>query len=113
MADLPPGKGPIMATKRKAALVFIHGLAKKPPGDKLLEIWNWGLGRGNPMPDVFAAPNEGIALGAAGVPHRLSYYADVFYGEDFETDLDGYFESSEAGLLAAEGLDQPEEALPL
>lgn len=103
-----------MATKRKAAVVFIHGLAKKPPGDKLLEIWNWGLGRGNPMPDVFAPPNEGLTLGAAGVPHRLNYYADVFYGEEYETDLDSYYESAgEQAMLGAEGLDAPDDALPL
>jgi hypothetical protein len=115
MADPRQGACPLKGTampKRQSAVVFIHGLAKKPQPDKLQEIWNWALGRGNPMPDVFAAPNNGIALGAAGVPHRMSYYADVFYGEDFETDLDSYYESgSEQDLLAAEGLTA-QDALP-
>src|SRR5688500_6332276 len=111
MAGPGSEKGIAMATKRKAAAVFIHGLAKKPPSDKLLEIWNWGLGRGNPMPHVFAPPNDGITLGAAGVPHRLNYYADVFYGEEYETDLASYYEAAgEQALLEAEGLAAPDEA---
>ena len=46
-----------MPAKRAAAVVFIHGLAKKPPVDKLREIWLWGLTRDNPMPTVFLPPN--------------------------------------------------------
>lgn len=94
--------------KRKSAVVLIHGLAKKPASEKLLEIWNWGLGRSNPMPTVFAPPNQGLQLGTSGVPHFLNYYADVFYGSDYETELDSYFEAaSETALLEAEGLAGP------
>ena len=30
---------------RKYAVVFVHGLAKKPSPEKLEEIWRWGLER--------------------------------------------------------------------
>lgn len=82
---------------RAAAVVFLHGLAKKPPKDKLLEIWNWGISRGNPMPSVFAPPNVGIDLPAEGFPVGLCYYADVFYGEDYESDLKAYYEAAMDG----------------
>ena len=49
-----------MPPKRAFAVVFIHGLAKKPPPEKLKEIWLWGLSRDNPMPSVFSAPNAGL-----------------------------------------------------
>lgn len=109
-----------MPTSRVAdvAVVFIHGLAKKPHPDKLTELWLWGLGRDNPQPDVFAPPNAGIALGTLGIPHHFNYYADVFYGTDYETDLDGYYEASIAeleteGLHALEAsLDMPKPVTP-
>jgi hypothetical protein len=75
--------------------VFIHGLAKKPAPDKLKEIWLWGLSRDNPRPDVFVPPNRGINLINKGVPHFLNYYADVFYGTDYDTELDSFYERSE------------------
>jgi hypothetical protein len=75
--------------------VFIHGLAKKPSPDKLKEIWLWGLSRENPQPNVFAPPNRGVNLINKGVPHFFNYYADVFYGTDYETDLDSYYEMTE------------------
>lgn len=100
-----------MPAKRPAAAVFIHGLAKKPAVDKLQEIWLWGLGRDNPMPTVFAGPNAGIDFSTRGVPQRFTYYADVFYGTDYETEFDSYYESNEAGEIAAEGLTQVEPEL--
>lgn len=101
-----------MPAKRPVAVVFIHGLARKPAPEKLLELWRWGLGRGNPMPTVFTAPNEGINLVSEGVPHKLNYYADVFYGTNYETDLSSYMESDMALELHTEGLDIVEEDLP-
>jgi hypothetical protein len=62
-----------MPVKRPVAAVFIHGLARKPPPEKLAEIWLWGLSRDNPMPSVFAPPNSGIDLSVRGIPHRLNY----------------------------------------
>jgi hypothetical protein len=100
--------------KSPATVVFIHGLAKKPPAEKLKEIWLWGLGRDNPMPSVFPAPNRGINLSAKGIPQAFNYYADVFYGTEFETDLDSYYEAVLAGTeIAADGLDKIEADLPL
>src|SRR5262245_12119588 len=100
-----------MPAKRPVAAVFIHGLAKKPAPDKLQEIWLWALGRDNPMPAVFAAPNRGLDLGTKGVPHRLNYYADVFYGTEYETDLDSYYEANDSLEIAAERLDRVEPEL--
>jgi hypothetical protein len=93
-----------MSTKRSAAVVFIHGLAKKPPEDELLKLWRWGLARGNPNPAVFPPPNTGLNLKDDGVPHVLNYWADVFYGTDTETDFSSYYESNENFELAAENL---------
>jgi hypothetical protein len=102
-----------MPAKRPVAVLFIHGLARKPAPEKLLELWQWGLSRGNPMPSVFAPPNEGLDLATDGVPHVLNYYADVFYGTDYETDLSAYEEGNLDMELQAEGLDRLEEGLPL
>jgi hypothetical protein len=105
-----------MPPKRRCAVVFIHGLAKKPPSEKLLELWHWGIGRDNPRPDVFAPPNKGLNLGAKGVVSELNYYADVFYGEDFDTDISSYYEAegdAEAEMAADNlGPSEPAPALP-
>jgi len=69
-----------MAKKFKAAVVFVHGLAKKPPPQKLQEIWLWALGRGGPKPEVFGANNPGISLEDQGIAFSFTYWADVFYG---------------------------------
>lgn len=102
-----------MPPKRAASVVFVHGLAKKPPPDKLKEIWLWGLSRDNPMPSVFKPPNSGIDLGTKGVPQHFNYYADVFYGTTYETALDAYYEANEELEIAAEQLDRIESDLPL
>jgi hypothetical protein len=94
--------------KKTRAVVFVHGLAKKPAPDKVLELWLMGIGRGNPRPDVFDPPNEGIDLVDKGVPHVFNYYADVFYGTDYETDYTSYFEAESEGAeaeIAADNLD--------
>ncbi|MGN7916982.1 MULTISPECIES: hypothetical protein [Lysobacter] len=80
--------------KRDAAVVFVHGLAKKPAPEKLEEIWMWALSRDNPMPSVFAPPNSGVHLDNRGIPRHFGYYADVFYGTDYETELSSYYESA-------------------
>lgn len=74
------------------AVVFIHGLAKKPPADKLDEIVRWGLDLDDPKPEVFGFDNYGI--GSAEKLHLwLCYWADVFH-VDHETELGSYYESS-------------------
>jgi hypothetical protein len=84
--------------------VFIHGLARKPAPEKLKELWLEALARGNPHPDVFPPPNEGLSLNTKGVPQVFNYYADVFYGEDYETDIASYYEANEEAQLESEGL---------
>src|SRR4051812_24761498 len=99
---------------RPYATVFIHGLAKKPAPEKLKEIWLWGITRDNPNPAVFPPPNRGINLGSQGVPALFNYYADVFYGTDYETDIQSYYESdNELAILEGEQLDQIEPGLKL
>lgn len=102
-----------MPAKRPCATVFIHGLAKKPSPEKLEEIWLWGLSRNNPMPSVFSPPNLGVDLPTHGVPQRFNYYADVFYGTNYETDFDSYYEANDEKELAAENLDHVESDLRL
>ncbi len=102
-----------MPAKRTVAAVFVHGLARKPAREKLREIWLWALGRANPMPSVFDPPNHGIDLATRGVPQRFCYYADVFYGTDYETDLDSYYEANDEREIAGEGLSVVEPHLPL
>jgi hypothetical protein len=80
--------------RKRCAAVFVHGLAKKPAPDKLREIWLWGLSRHDPKPDVFASPNPGIDLEVEGIPCSFNYYADVFYGEDYDLEIGSYYESS-------------------
>lgn len=106
-----------MPAKRPAAAVFIHGLARKPPEADLLKLWRWGLARGNPNPEVFAPPNPGLDLvnGSKPAPHRLNYWADVFYGTDTETDFSSYYEANQDLELASEslsGIDPLEMPLP-
>ncbi|MBB6091334.1 hypothetical protein HNQ60_000180 [Povalibacter uvarum] len=95
--------------EKERAVVFVHGLAKKPAPDKLLELWLMGISRDNPRPDVFDAPNKGINLLSYGVPHVFNYYADVFYGEEYETDFTSYFEAegNADAEIAADHLDDP------
>jgi PGAP1-like protein len=99
--------------KRAHAVVFIHGLARKPPPDELRRIWLWGLSRANPKPDVFPGANPGIDLSTQGVPQRLNYWADVFYGSDYEMDLGSYYEAYESNELEMDALDRIEPELDL
>lgn len=42
-----------------------------------------------------------------GVPYHFNYYADVFYGTDYDTDIDSYYESAsgtQENEIAAERL---------
>lgn len=95
---------------RKYAVVFVHGLAKKPPREKLEEIWRWGLERSS-APPPFDGKNPGIDLHTKGVEAVFSYYADVFYGDECETTFDSYYESENA-VVEAERLIQVAGELP-
>lgn len=90
---------------KKYAIIFIHGLAKKPPPDKLAEIWRWGLSRSDPNNIVFPNPNPGIDLNDEGVPSFFNYYADVFYGDEYETEFDSYYEA-ENTVVQLDNLDE-------
>jgi hypothetical protein len=98
-----------MAITRNRAVVFIHGLARKPHPDVLLNIWLTGLAQECPRPDVFPPPNSGILLSAEGVPCFLTYYADVFYGTEYDIDVDSYFEAAAMSEIATERLDHVDE----
>ncbi|WP_271009038.1 PGAP1-like alpha/beta domain-containing protein [Paucibacter sp. B51] len=94
-----------MAKKYKAAVVFIHGLAKKPPPEKLREIWLWGLGRSGPKPEVFGVNNPGLNLQDQGVDPSFNYWADVFYGTDYETDYRDQYENAIESAVTPANLD--------
>ena len=95
-----------------AAIVFIHGLAKKPPPDKLREIWIDWLGRGNPMPSAFPSPNAGLVLADEGIRDYFVYWADAFYGNDYNTDYSAYESLDGLEGLTAEVLDASAPDLP-
>lgn len=80
-------------SKHRAAVVFVHGLSRKPSPLDLKKLWLWGLDQDNPMPTVFEQPNPGIRLGTNGVASQFCYYADVFYGNSYETDFQSYYEA--------------------
>jgi hypothetical protein len=65
-------------------VTFIHGIANKPPEDKLLKLWRDSLAR-----------NNGIDLGASGVSSSMVYWADVMYAAP--QDEESAYESVEAG----------------
>ncbi len=90
---------------RRYAVVFVHGLAKKPSPEKLEEIWRWGLERAD-TPAPFHGHNPGIDLDTQGVPGLFNYYADVFYGTDYETDLDAFYESRDGSVVDLGSLHQ-------
>jgi hypothetical protein len=94
-----------MAKKYKAAVVFVHGLAKKPPPEKLQEIWLWGLGRDGPKPEVFGVNNPGINLKDQGVTYSFTYWADVFYGTNHEADFRDQYENANESVITAANLD--------
>jgi hypothetical protein len=91
-------------------ITFIHGIANKPPVDRLLLSWERAL-----------AANGGVNLGAEGVTRSMVYWADVMYespkseagfesleaaGQEFERDDDidmsfmGAAEGPEAKFVA-------------
>lgn len=90
---------------KKHAVVFVHGLAKKPPPEKLEELWRWGLERSN-TPAPFDGKNPGINLNTKGIPALFNYYADVFYAEDYETTFDSYYESESNAVVKEENFEQ-------
>jgi hypothetical protein len=79
---------------KSTTVVFIHGLARKPPPEKLEEIWRWGLDVDNPKPEVFGYANPGIQT-SENLKVVQVYWADAFYS-DFEQNFDSYYESTDA-----------------
>lgn len=94
-----------MPKKKRASIVFVHGLAKKPPPEKLSEIWRWGLERDGPKPEVFGTTNPGINLDDQGIAYAFTYWADVFYGTDYETDFRDQYENSSEPAISATNLE--------
>lgn len=54
------------------------------------------------MLSVFTPPNLGVDLPTHGIPQRFNYYADVFYGTNYETEFNSYYEGNDNKELAAE-----------
>ena len=63
-------------------ITFIHGIANKPPEDRLLASWERAI-----------AAQSGINLGAEGVTTSMVYWADIMYGAPKD---EAGFESLEA-----------------
>ncbi len=56
-----------------AHVTFIHGIANKPPADRLIAAWTRSL-----------ADGDGLDLGADGVTSEMVYWADVLYEKPLE-----------------------------
>jgi hypothetical protein len=98
-------------------IVFVHGLGKKPSPENLRKIWLDALSTNNPRPDVFATPNYGLDFDTLGYDSAFCYWANVFYGNDYETDFTSYLESArdsnlEISIGKAEGLTSVSLDLP-
>jgi hypothetical protein len=90
-------------------IIFIHGLGKKPTPENLEKLWLNALSIDSPHPEIFGANNNGIDLDVLGYTSTFCYWADVFYGTDYETDFKSYLESTksidlEISIGQAEGL---------
>lgn len=89
-----------MAKKNSSAtIVFVHGLAKKPSPENLKKLWLGALSAQSPHPEVFGNQNSGIDLSDQGINSLFTYWSDVFYGDDFETDFSSYYESNKSEEL--------------
>lgn len=91
-----------MRKKFKSAVVFVHGLGKKPSPEKLREIWLWAIERNEPKPDIFGYRNSGINLDDQGIACFFTYWADVFYGSDYETDYQDQYERANEAFIGTE-----------
>lgn len=80
-------------------VVFVHGLAKKPSPENLRKLWLTALSAHSPHPEVFGNHNSGIDLSDRGINSIFTYWADVFYGDYYETDLSSYLESTQSAEL--------------
>jgi len=75
---------------RKYAVVFVHGLAKKPPPEKLEEIWRWGLSRVDPQQSVAFSPDSAVlAIGTNGPERKGVEFYDVKSGQRRSDQRDG------------------------
>jgi len=72
-----------------AHITFIHGLANKPPKDRLPALWEEALRRDDPRPDVFPSPNNGLDPDTDNFTYEMVYWADVLY-EKPDPDESGY-----------------------
>ena len=91
-----------------AHITFIHGIANKPPKDKLNDIWLRAL-----------ANNDGIDLDGDGVTYEMVYWADMLYAkpdhgsqsqESLESDGESILDSDEEDESWQENLSQAEKA---
>ncbi len=58
-------------------VTFVHGIANKPPTDKLLDLWRRSL-----------AESDGPDLGSEGVTSSMVYWADVLYAEPLKEGME-------------------------
>ncbi len=76
-------------------VTFIHGIANKPPTDKLLDLWHRSL-----------AESDGLDLGTEGVTSSMVYWADVVYPEPLkETTEESATDESSAEAVSPESPD--------
>lgn len=78
-----------------AHITFIHGIANKPPADKLLDIWCRSL-----------ADSDGLDLGAEGITCSMVYWADVMYPDPLQEAMEeNAADESSAEAVSPESAD--------
>lgn len=86
----------------KLALVLVHGLSTKPAPPVLQQLMVDALNRDDPKPEIFGYGNPGLRIHEQATI-RCVYWADVFYADQYETDLSSYEKIARALESAGDG----------
>jgi hypothetical protein len=81
-------------------ITFIHGIANKPPADKLKKIWLDALASDQ------LGNEDGIDLGARGVTTSMIYWADVLYENSENADVFEHATDLESTPILAQRADK-------
>jgi hypothetical protein len=83
-------------------ITFIHGIANKPPEEKLLRIWTGALA------DDRLGNDDAINLGTLGITSSMIYWADVLYEKPAKEGTNESIESLESTSEAVQKEKEPD-----
>ena len=89
---------------RKHAVIFVHGLAKKPPPAKLEEIWRWGLSRPDPNRGLFLTRTPASTSTWKVCRHSSTITRTYSTAKSSETEFGSYYEA-ESAVVKPDNLD--------